>query len=96
MKNENMKRDMRKALRPRFIYGDEIVIRRIALLYGDHDIKFIEDYRTCIWDGNNYKDEELGFAMLIRCRCDEWNDIVKQLGLKVDKRFRQKRVWKVA
>lgn len=91
-----MKRDMRKAHKCRFIYGDEIIIRRIALMYDDHDIKFIDDYRSCSWDGKDYNDEELGFAIRIRCSYEEWEDIVKKLDLKVDKRFRQKRVWKVA
>lgn len=102
MKNLNKVRDMSHAKYTRIIKGDEIQLRRIALIYSDFDHKLInrKSYKTIYVDDEYgyYEDiiSEDHYELVFHVDMETWDHMVKNLGLKLNKEVRQKREWRIA
>lgn len=102
-KNLNKIRNMAHAKYYKWIKGDEISLRRIMLMYEDLNPEL---QCTKKFIGYEYIDDEDGYyteanyekewKLLFNVEMSVWNNIVKNLGLKVNKEVRQKREWKIA
>ena len=93
VKNLNKKIYMKNAKYIRWIIGDEIVLRRIKLMYEDlnpvlREHKIIVSGVGLVSDGN--------YILTFKVEMSMWNEIVKNLGLKCNKNVRRKREWRIA
>ena len=91
-KNLNNVRNMKRAKYCKYIIGDEIALRRIKLMYEDLNPILKEDkrYVSSVGDASNSD-----YLLIFKVDMSVWNEIVKNLGLKCNKKVRQKREWRI-
>ena len=106
MKNTNKSRDMKNARRCRVIYGDEIKLRRIGLMYPEGEPNFLSDKRNEEFDGytnRGYK-KNLRYVnvgpithMVMRLTIAQWNELKDGLGDSIIKKkgTRNNRDWEL-
>jgi hypothetical protein len=91
-KQMNKVRDMKHAKYTRFIKGDEIRLRRIALMYSDLNPNLREE---TAYNGHGYLEKTGSYILVFRVEMSMWNEMVRCLGLKCDTKVRQKRMWEI-
>lgn len=106
MKNTNKSRDMKNAKYVRVIYGDEIKLRRIGLMYPEGEPSFLSDKRKEEFDGytnRGYK-KNVRFVnvgpithMVMRLTMKQWNELKDGLGNSIIKKknTRNNREWEL-
>lgn len=96
-KNLNKVRDMKHTKYARIIRGDEIRIRRIALMYSDFNPNLVEETEVYYDEFGDYHRVPTGYYRLVfSIEMDVWNKMVKDLGLIRVKEVSQKRLWEIA
>ena len=92
-KNLNKVRDMKHAKYYKMIRADKDVLERIALMYEDlkPELRAEKTYMSSAgWIENGQ------YLLIFRVELSVWNQMVKNLGLVVNKHVRQKREWRIA
>ena len=97
MKNPNMVRDVKNNKRYYIVYGDEIRLRRIMLMYQDYAIKIENNYIYCK-NQNGYIIKKIipnDCKLLLRMTVNERNKMVKCLKLQQIKDRPNKKEWRL-
>lgn len=92
-KNLNKVRDMKHAKYYRFIRASKDVLERISLLYEDLNPVLKEEVSYVEYEGWVPNGE---WILIFVVEMSVWNEMVKNLGLIVNKEVRQKREWRIA
>lgn len=92
-KNLNKVRDMKHAKYARRIRASKDVLERISLLYEDLNPVLKEDVSYMEYEGWVPNGE---WMLTFVVEMSMWNEIVKNLGLIVNKEVRGKREWRIA
>ena len=92
-KNLNKVRDMSHAKYYRLLEGDEIQLRRIALMYNDLNPKLMEN--TVFVQGEGWIKDGT-YALVFKVEISMWKQMVKDLGLVKAENSYQNRNWRIA